>query len=177
MSTEASVTCGNHLKSGYRRATQSPWRRLNRRHHCVHRKPWRQYTRQVPSGWYVVKGFQAASFIRLAHRHLPCRLRLLFGGYRYTYRSIITNDWDSEEKNVIETYNKRGARERLRPSQQWLRMEASAMLLLEREHRVHDADSLLHEFLLVFHKSCVIRIHQLVSYVKSQEVWRLCLLI
>lgn len=44
------------------------------------------------------------------------------------------------------------------------------MLLLEREHRVHDTDSLLHELLLVFHKSCVIRIHQLVSYVKSQEV-------
>ena len=44
------------------------------------------------------------------------------------------------------------------------------MLLLEREHRVHDADSLLHEFLLVFHKSRVIRIYQLVSYVKSQEV-------
>ena len=35
----------------------------------------------------------------------------LFGD-RYTYRCIITNDWDSEEKNVIETYNKRGARER-----------------------------------------------------------------
>lgn len=30
-------------------------------------------------------------------------------------------------------------------------------------------DSLLHEFLLVFHKSCVIRVHQLVSYV-NQEV-------
>ena len=30
---------------------------------------------------------------------------------RYTYRCIITNDWDSEEKCVIETYNKRGARE------------------------------------------------------------------
>ena len=49
-------------------------------------------------------------------------------------------------------------------------MEASAMLLLEREPRVHDTDSLLHEFLLVFHKSCVIRIHPFVSYVKSQEV-------
>ena len=49
-------------------------------------------------------------------------------------------------------------------------MEASAMLLLEREHRVHDTDSLLHEFLLVFHKSCVIRVHQLIAYVKSQEV-------
>ena len=35
----------------------------------------------------------------------------LFGD-RYTYRSIITNNWDSEEKYVIETYNKRGARER-----------------------------------------------------------------
>ena len=34
----------------------------------------------------------------------------LFGD-RYTYRCIITNDWDSEEKSVIETYNKRGARE------------------------------------------------------------------
>ena len=45
----------------------------------------------------------------------------------------------------------------------------SDVFLLEREHRVHDTDSLLHEFLLVFHKS-VIRIHQLVSYVKSQEV-------
>ena len=33
-------------------------------------------------------------------------------GERYTYRCIITNDWDSEEKSVIETYNKRGARER-----------------------------------------------------------------
>ena len=40
------------------------------------------------------------------------------------------------------------------------------MLLLEREHRVHDTDSLLHEFLLIFHKSCVIRIHQLIAYVK-----------
>ena len=35
----------------------------------------------------------------------------LFGDI-YTYRCIITNDWDSEEKSVIETYNKRGARER-----------------------------------------------------------------
>ena len=33
-------------------------------------------------------------------------------GERYTYRCIITNDWDSEEKSVIETYNKCGARER-----------------------------------------------------------------
>ena len=33
-------------------------------------------------------------------------------GERYTYRCIITNDWESEEKSVIETYNKRGARER-----------------------------------------------------------------
>ena len=83
--------------------------------------------------------------------------------------------WREERyRNVQQAW---GERARLRPSQQWLRMEASAMLLLEREHRVHDADSLLHEFLLVFHKSRVIRIHQLVSYVKSQEVWRLCLLI
>ena len=44
------------------------------------------------------------------------------------------------------------------------------MLLLEREHRVHDTDSLLHEFFLIFHKNCVIRIHQLIAYVKSQEV-------
>lgn len=35
----------------------------------------------------------------------------LFGD-RYTYRCIITNDWGGEEKSVIETYNKRGARER-----------------------------------------------------------------
>ena len=49
--------------------------------------------------------------------------------------------------------------------------EASAMLLLEREHRVHDTDSLLHEFLLVFHKSCIIRVHQLIACVKSQEVF------
>lgn len=33
-------------------------------------------------------------------------------GERYTYRCIITNDWESEEKSVIETYNKRVARER-----------------------------------------------------------------
>lgn len=44
------------------------------------------------------------------------------------------------------------------------------MFLHEREHRVHDTDSLLHEFLLVFYKSRVIRVHKLVSYVKSQEV-------
>ena len=31
-------------------------------------------------------------------------------------------------------------------------------------------NDLLHEFLLVFCKSCVVRVHQLVSYVKSQEV-------
>ena len=49
-------------------------------------------------------------------------------------------------------------------------MEASAMFLLEREHRVHDTDSLLHEFLHVFHKSCVIRVYQLIAYVKNQEV-------
>jgi len=35
----------------------------------------------------------------------------LFGD-RYTYRCAITDDWDSEEKSFIETYNKRGARER-----------------------------------------------------------------
>lgn len=32
-------------------------------------------------------------------------------GEKYVYRCIITNDWDSDEKSVIETYNKRGARE------------------------------------------------------------------
>ena len=31
-------------------------------------------------------------------------------------------------------------------------------------------NDLLHEFLLVFCKSCVVRVHQLVSYVKTQEV-------
>ena len=55
-----------------------PWCRLNRRHHCVHRKSWRQHTRQVSSGWHAVKSFQTASFMRLAYRHLPCRLRLFF---------------------------------------------------------------------------------------------------
>lgn len=44
------------------------------------------------------------------------------------------------------------------------------MFLHEREHRIHDTDSLLHEFLLVFYKSCIICVHQLVSYVKDQEV-------
>ena len=34
----------------------------------------------------------------------------LFGG-KYVYRCIITNDWDSDEKAVIEKYNGRGARE------------------------------------------------------------------
>ena len=87
----------------------------------------------------------------------------LFGD-RYTYRCIITRE--ECYRNVQQAW---GERARLRPSQQWLRMEASAMLLLEREHRVHDTDSLLHEFLHVFHKS-VIRIHQLIAYVKSQEV-------
>lgn len=33
-------------------------------------------------------------------------------GKRYIYRCIITNDWESDEKTIIETYNKRGARER-----------------------------------------------------------------
>ena len=32
-------------------------------------------------------------------------------GEKYVYRCIITNDWDSDEKSIIETYNKRGARE------------------------------------------------------------------
>ena len=32
-------------------------------------------------------------------------------GEKYVYRCIITNDWDSSEKSIIETYNKRGARE------------------------------------------------------------------
>lgn len=30
---------------------------------------------------------------------------------KYVYRCIITNDWDSSERSIIETYNKRGARE------------------------------------------------------------------
>ena len=34
----------------------------------------------------------------------------LFGEI-YIYRCIITNDWDSDEKSVIETYDKRGTRE------------------------------------------------------------------
>ena len=76
--------------------------------------------------------------------------------------------WREERyRNIQQAW---GDRARLRPSQQWFRMEASAMLLLEREHRVHDTDSLLHEFLLIFHKNCVIRIHQLIAYIKSQEV-------
>lgn len=33
-------------------------------------------------------------------------------GKKYVYRCIITNDWESDEKTVIETYNKRGERER-----------------------------------------------------------------
>ena len=33
-------------------------------------------------------------------------------GERYVYRRIITNDWDSDEKSIIETYKRRGARER-----------------------------------------------------------------
>lgn len=38
------------------------------------------------------------------------RMPSLFGE-EYVYRCIITNDWDSDEKSIIETYNKRGARE------------------------------------------------------------------
>ena len=47
--------------------------------------------------------------VNRSERHLR-ESPVLFGD-RYTYRCIITNDWDSEEKCVIETYNKRGARE------------------------------------------------------------------
>lgn len=32
-------------------------------------------------------------------------------GEKYVYRCIITNDWESDEASIIETYNKRGARE------------------------------------------------------------------
>ena len=49
-------------------------------------------------------------------------------------------------------------------------MEASAMLLLERVDRVHDTVSLLREFLHLFHKHCVIRVHQLIAHVKNQEI-------
>ena len=37
----------------------------------------------------------------------------LFTGDTLTYRSILTNDWDSAEKEVIEYYNQRGSNEKL----------------------------------------------------------------
>ena len=36
----------------------------------------------------------------------------LFTGDTFKYRSILTNDWDSSEKEVIEYYNQRGASEK-----------------------------------------------------------------
>ena len=45
---------------------------------------------------------------------LLMKLNMAMGLFRcgqYVYRCIITNDWDSSEKSIIETYNKRGARE------------------------------------------------------------------
>ena len=36
----------------------------------------------------------------------------LFTGDTFKYRSILTNDWDSSEKEVIEFYNQRGASEK-----------------------------------------------------------------
>jgi len=37
----------------------------------------------------------------------------MFTGDTFTYRSILTNDWQSSEKEVIEYYNQRGASEKL----------------------------------------------------------------
>jgi hypothetical protein len=37
----------------------------------------------------------------------------MFTGDTFTYRSILTNDWQSSEKEVIEYYNQRRASEKL----------------------------------------------------------------
>ena len=64
--------------------------------------------------YYASKAFYALSLDKVINDTLGVRSST-YNGYqwdeRYTYRCIITNDWDSEEKCVIETYNKRGARE------------------------------------------------------------------
>ena len=54
--------------------------------------------------YYASKAFYALSLDKIINDTLGVRSS--------TYLCIITNDWDSEEKSVIETYNKRGARER-----------------------------------------------------------------
>ena len=64
--------------------------------------------------YYASKAFYALSLDKVINGTLGVRSSTYNGcqwDERYTYRCIRTNDWDSEEKCVIETYNKRGARE------------------------------------------------------------------
>jgi len=63
----------------------------------------------------------------------------MFTGDTYIYRSILTNDWQSTEKEVIEYYNQRGSSEKLfdvMNNDFWL--EASSMFVHERKHGVFD---------------------------------------
>jgi hypothetical protein len=39
----------------------------------------------------------------------------MFTGDTFIYRTILTNDWQSTEKEVVEYYNQRGSSEKLFP--------------------------------------------------------------
>lgn len=78
-------------------------------------KEWRQV--EIDSQKTEVASFMSTHFMEDSHYRIVVQrtevkedTQDLFGK-KYIYRCIITNDWDSDEKSVIETYNKRGARE------------------------------------------------------------------
>lgn len=92
---------------------------------------------EIDSHKTEVASFMSTLFMKDAHYRIVVQrtevkedTRDIFGG-KYVYRCIITNDWDSDEKSVIETYNKRGAREcdfaRLNNDFGWRRLPCSFM--------------------------------------------------
>ena len=86
---------------------------------CIRDRDIREWKRvEIGSQETEVASFMSTQFMEDSHYRIVVQRTKekdstpdLFGE-RYTYRCIITNDWESEEKSVIETYNKRGARER-----------------------------------------------------------------
>ena len=55
----------------------------------------------------------------------------------YTYRCILTNDYDSSVREIVEFYNPRGEKERIFDDmKQWFRVGQIAQILHGREHSV-----------------------------------------
>ena len=66
----------------------------------------------------------------------------------YTYRCILTNDYDSSTRDIIEFYNKRGGKERIFDDMNnWIRLEQAPQVVHGREHRIPSAYGIDTQFL------------------------------